>query len=478
MTRLFGTNGIRGIVNQEMTSDFALAIGKAWGTYLKKKTARPKLAVGTDARLSNAMLKTAVTAGLLATGCDVVDIGLVPTPTLQYTVKEKKFDAGVIITASHNPPQFNGIKGISSTGAEYTKETEEALEQIYHNKQTTLASWDTVGSISTWDGAVDLHLNAILRHIDVSCIKKQRFHIVVDCGNGVGSLIVPPLLEHLGCKVTKIHCELDGRFPGRHSEPLPENLTTLMQTVSEQQAHLGVGLDGDADRSIFIDEKGGYIWGDKTLCLVGKHIIKNNHGGIVVTPVTTSTCFEETIKAYNGHVLYTCVGSPVVASVMMQHNAVFGGEENGGLIFPKLQYCRDGSMSIAKILEILAVERKPLSQLIAQLPQYEMYKTKIPCRHQFKEKLITLLVEQLHNSNEVLNIDQTDGVKLYTKHGWVLLRPSGTEPIFRIYAEAKDTTTAHNLAEKYTKQVQDILHSIETAANHTSQPHRLRQKTE
>lgn len=457
MARLFGTNGIRGVVNQEITGELALGIGQAWGTYLKKTVTRPKVAVGTDARLSNDMLKSAISAGLLSIGCDIVDVGLVPTPALQYTIKEKKFDSGVMITASHNPPQFNGIKGIASDGIEFSKDTEEAIEALYFSQQFSHAAWEDVGTYSTWGGTRDLYLEGILSTVDVPRIKKQRFTVVLDCGNGVGSLVAPTLLKKLGCNVTLLFCELDGRFPGRNSEPTPENLTTLMNTVREVGASFGVAQDGDADRAIFVDENGKYIGGDQSLTLAGKYVIKEKSGGVAVTPVTTSTCFEDVIRENGGSVIYTKVGSPVVARVMRENKAVFGGEENGGLIFPELQYCRDSAMTLAKILGILAKEKRPFSKLIAELPYYEMYKTKTPCPNERKASVISKLMEQVKTNKDVIEIDETDGIKLIVKGGWVLLRPSGTEPIFRIYVEAKERSYAEQLGATYKALVERIL---------------------
>jgi len=460
MTKLFGTNGIRGVTNEDMNSELALGIGEAWGTYLKKSASKPKVAIGTDARLSNHMLKSAITAGLLSTGCDVVDIGLVPTPTLQYAVKEKDFDSGVIITASHNPPQFNGIKGVASDGTEFSKNQEEAIERIYFDKNYSLADWKNVGKLSTWDGAIDLYIKGILANVDVNLIKKKKFHVVLDCGNGAGSLVAPILLKKLGCKITELYCEIDGMFPGHNSEPLQENLGVLMKTVTKVRADIGVAQDGDADRAIFIDENGTYLYGDKTLALAGKHITKQKKGGIAVTPVTTSSCFEEVIVGNSGEVIYTRVGSPIVARVMIEKNAVFGGEENGGLIFPEMQYCRDSAMSIAKILEIIAKENKSLSQLIKEIPKYEVYKTKMPCPNDKKETVMKTLVEQTKEDSSIIKVDETDGVKLYVDNGWVLMRPSGTEPIFRIYSESKDKTKAQEIALTYKKLTEEIINKL------------------
>ncbi len=460
MTKLFGTNGIRGVINRGMNGEFALIIGKAWGTYLKKGCIRPKIVIGTDARLSNHMLKSAVSAGLLSTGCDVVDVGLIPTPTLQYTVKEKRFDSGVVITASHNPPQFNGIKGIACDGIEFSKNVEEEIEDIYFSQHFICAEWSDVGSFSQWDGAVRLHLDGVLSNINIGLIRRKKFHVVLDCGHGAGSLVVPQLLKKLGCKVTMLFCKPDGLFPGRNSEPLPENLHILMKTVQDVNASFGVALDGDADRAIFVDERGAYIWGDKTLSLIAGYFAKLNDGGFFVTPVTTSTCFEDVIHSMGGHVFYTRVGSPVVARTMVEKKAIFGGEENGGFIFPCLQYCRDSAMTLGMMLEVLANEKKSLSDLIAELPQYHISKTKIICANEKKEDVMRTVLNQLSENREIIKIDETDGIKFYIKEGWVLMRPSGTEPLFRVYAESKDKVHAEQLAITYKKKVEQIIQHL------------------
>jgi phosphomannomutase/phosphoglucomutase len=230
-----------------------------------------------------------------------------------------------------------------------------------------------------------------------------------------------------------------------------------MEKVPETHASFGVGLDGDADRAIFIDENGSYIWGDKSLSLVGKYITRKKKGGVTVTPVTTSTCFEDVIHQNNGSVIYTKVGSPIVAGVMKENHAVFGGEENGGIIFPEFQFCRDSAMSIATLLEILATEKRPLSELIAEIPSYEMLKTKIACPNEKKERIMNLLAEEMKNHHDIIDIERIDGLKLYMKDGWVLMRPSGTEPIFRVYVEAKGKHQAEELASLYKHLVESLM---------------------
>jgi phosphomannomutase/phosphoglucomutase len=456
MTKLFGTNGIRGVVNEDMNCELALGIGKAWGTYLKKTIKKPKVAIGTDARLSNHMLKNAISSGLLAVGCDVVDIGLVPTPTLQYTVKEKDFDSGVIITASHNPPQFNGIKGVASDGTEFSKDIEEEIEKIYFEQSYLHVKWNDVGNYTNWDGAIDLYISGILNVVDVDFIKRKQFHVVLDCGNGAGSLVTPILLKKLNCKITELYCEPDGTFPGHNSEPLPENLVELIKRVPEVKADIGAAQDGDADRAIFIDEKGNYIWGDKSLAIGAKYATKES-GGITVTPVTTSSMFDDVVKENNGSIIHTAVGSPIVARVMIENDSIFGGEENGGLIFPELQYCRDSAMSIVKILEIMAIENKKLSELVDEIPKYEVFKIKLPCPHDKKKIVMKTIAEETKKDENIIKVDETDGVKLYLEDGWVLMRPSGTEPIFRVYSESKDKNKAEELALTYKKLAENII---------------------
>ncbi|RLF40775.1 MAG: phosphoglucosamine mutase [Thermoplasmata archaeon] len=457
--RLFGTNGIRGVVNQDMNCELALGVGKAWGTYLKKKFKEPIVAIGTDARLSNDMLKTSVISGLLSTGCNVTDIGMLPTPTIQYTVKKKDFHSGIAITASHNPPEFNGIKGIERDGTEFPREVEEEIEKIYLNRRFEVVSWDKVGKLSSWDGAVDLYINDIVRLVDRKSIKERKLHVVLDCGNGVGSITIPLLLKKLGCKITELYCKPNGRFPNRSSEPTPENLVEIMEKVPKIGADFGVALDGDADRSIFIDEKGNYIWGDKSLTLMAKYMLLKNKGGKIVTPVTTSQCIDDIAKKYNGTVIRTRVGSPTVARVMMKEKAIFGGEENGGLIFPEFQYCRDSGITITRMLEILAREDKTLGELIEEIPRYEMIKTKVFCPNERKEEVLAGIYEKIKEDDRIKNIDRTDGLKIFTGEGWILIRPSGTEPIYRIYGEGKRIRDIERLLEDYKKLVEEIINS-------------------
>jgi len=443
MKRLFGTNGVRGITNESMNAELALKLGKAIGSYFQGN-----IIIATDTRTSNEMLKNAVTAGLISTGCNVFDAKIAPSPALQYYVKNSDADAGVIITASHNPPQFNGIKVIDKDGIELSRKKEKEIEKIYFNEHFHKAAWNELGKVYDID-ILDFYIEGILDLVNVEKIKECNFKVVIDCGNGAACYTMPYLVSQMANVIT-LNAQPDGNFPGRMPEPTEENVNELMKTVKAIKADLGIAYDGDADRAIFIDENGNFVYGDKSLAIVAGYVVEKKRGK-VVTPVSTSSCVEEYVRAKGGEIVYTKVGAPIVARKMVEVDAVFGGEENGGLMFPEHQYCRDGGMATAAMLELLAIKGKSLSELIAEVPSYSLIKTKVECENN-KE-----VMEKLKDSIKGDKIDYTDGIKVYVKEGWVLIRPSGTEPIIRIYAEGKNAAEAKKIAEKYKKMVEDII---------------------
>ncbi len=451
MTELFGTNGVRGTVNEKMNTDLALDLAKAIGTWIGKDK---EVAIGTDTRASNYMLKNAVSSGLMATGCDVIDLGEVPTPALQYYTKELA-DFGVAITASHNPPEFNGIKCVNGDGTELIKWMEEEIEDIYFSEDFGLVNWDEVGKKKT-DDALEMYSEAIMENIDKEAIKKEKPKIILDCANGAGCHLTPYLLRELGCKVITLNAQPDGSFPGHNSEPTPENLQDLIRLTSETDVDLGIAHDGDADRTIFIDEDGKYIHGDRILTLVAREFVNENEGGIVVTPVSSSSSVADVVEDNGGELIYTAVGSPIVARRMKEENAIFGGEENGGLIFADHQYCRDGPMTAAKIVEMISKEGR-LSDMIKELPQYSLEKRGVECPDALKDQLLDRLIEFYSEED----YDDTDGLKIYYDEGWVLIRPSGTEPKYRIYSEASDEEEARRLASEHQKKVEEVLSLIQ-----------------
>ncbi|MGC9307437.1 MAG: phosphoglucosamine mutase [Thermoplasmatota archaeon] len=445
MSRLFGTNGVRGVTNDDMNVELALNLGRAIGTFFAGD-----IAIGTDTRTSNEMLKQAVVAGITSTGCDVFDAGLVPSPVLQYYVRQHDLAAGVIITASHNPPQFNGIKVVAGDGTELGAETEEQIEGIYFSQTWTTSAWHDVGMVQSV-AAIGGYLDGVTASVDVAAIAEKQFTVVADCGNGAGCVVYPYLLRQLGCRVITLNAQPDGTFPGRNAEPVEENVGELVSLMQSSDADLGVAYDGDADRAIFVDENGGYVSGDKTLAITAAHAVAE-HGGIVVTPVSTSSCVEEMVKQKGGTVHYTQVGSPIVARKMIEVDATFGGEENGGLIFPGHQYCRDGGMATAALLEIMALRDMPLSALAAEVPSYALVKTKVSCPHERKQEIMQAFIDA-----EEGEVDTTDGAKVMFDDAWVLVRPSGTEPIIRVYVEATEPSRAEELAERYRNRIAELV---------------------
>lgn len=453
MERLFGTDGIRGVVNEWLNPQFALEIGLAIGTYLGNKG---KSGLAVDTRTSNIVLKNAMLSGLLATGIQVVDFGIIPTPALQFGVSKLKLDFGVVITASHNPPEFNGIKCIASDGTELARSDEEKIERLYFQKSYKMVAWDRLGRVSEHDITRE-YIDAVKSLVDVHVIREANLKVVLDCANGTACYTSPKLLEELGCRVIPLNVQPRG-MPSHPSEPTAENLQELMTSVKESAADLGIAHDGDADRVIFVDEKGDYIPGEISLALCARELVKENKGGLVVTAVSSSACLEDVVKAEGGEVEYTKVGSPVIARVMREKGAVFGGEENGGLIFPKFQYCRDGAIGAAKVLELVAKTRLPISKLISTIPRYFMYKTKIHCSEEKKEEVLKKYAEEKSKQN--LKLLTIDGVKIFLSSGWVLVRPSGTEPIYRIFAEAKEPAIARELAEKEKALIKELIEAL------------------
>ena len=448
--RLFGTNGIRGKIGEEFKPDFLVKVGLAIGTYLQKNA---RVILGTDTRISGYMVKNAVISGLLATGVNVIDIGIAPTPAIQLYTK-KHGDFGIAITASHNPPEFNGVKCIASDGTELPREEEEKIERIFFSENFRIPLWREVGNVYYDGNANNEYINEIISKIESDSIRKKNFKVAVDCANGASCFTTPYLLRELGVKVVSINCNADGTFIGHPSEPREENLRDLIELVKDGDFDFGIAHDGDADRAIFIDENGRYLQGDRTLALVAKEIARKKKGKFV-TPVSSSLAVEEVVKKYGSEVVYTKVGAPIVARKMKEIRAIFGGEENGGLIFPEMQYCRDGGFAVAKILEILAKREKKLSELIDEIPRFYQKKISVECPNEIKEKVLDNLGERLKEKR----IISLDGIKIIGEGWWILIRPSGTEPIYRIYAEAKNEDKLEEIVEKYQKILKEIVKS-------------------
>ncbi len=449
MSKMFGTNGVRGVANVDIGCELALGIGRVAGAVLGRR-----VAVACDPRTSSEMLKGAVAAGLMSVGSDVVDLGMIPTPALQLYVASRDWvDGGVMVTASHNPPEFNGLKCIAADGTECTPEQEDEIERLYE-EGARAAEWGEVGGMEREDGAAEEYVRSILERTDAEAVRKAGLKAVLDCANGCACATSPGLLERLGVETVVINGNPDMGSPGRDSEPVEENLAELKERVKAEGADLGIAHDGDADRVVFVDSDGRYVPGDLALAILGKHLLEGRGGEVVVT-VATSRVVEDSVAEAGGRTEYTAVGSPLVARRMAADGAVFGGEENGGLIFADHQFCRDGGMGAAAMLECIA-ERGSLRDLVDALPKYATVKRACACPDAFKARVVNLVASRHPDAR----IDRTDGLKLLFDDGWVLIRASGTEPKYRVYSESRDPDTAERRSKEFCDEVASILGSL------------------
>ncbi len=440
MGDLFGTNGVRGRINREITVDVVLRLSKAIGTVLGPG----KIAISRDAREGGEMFLDAVISGLLSTGCSVIDIGPGPIPGLQFTVPRLGVDGGVMVTASHNPPEFSGIKVIGADGIEISRAKEEEIEAAYFNEEFTVAEWNEIKSVSREDDAIRYYVDAIKSHVNVDAIEKANLKVIVDGANSVGSLVTPLLLRELGCHVVSLNSQLDGNFPGRDPEPIPKNLSSLSHAVKATKANLGVAHDGDADRATFVDEDGTILWGDQSFAIVAKRVLSKHDGATLVTPVSSGRLIEDVAKEAGAQIEWTRVGSIIVSHRLKDLGAELGGEENGGIFYPPHQPVRDGAMTAAQIIEIMATEGKSLSELADELPTYHSSKTKVPVPEEKKDSILGELLEMTEGMARIT----LDGVKLQFEDGWILMRPSGTEPLWRCFAESKTRERAEELSAR------------------------------
>jgi len=435
-------SGVRGIANESLTPEVCLNFAKAAGTYFKGGT----LVLGTDTRVSSEFIKGIVMQGLLSCGCKVIDLGIVPTPTVGFMIRELKIDGGIMITASHNPGEWNGLKFLRSDGIFLNAEQAEKLIGIYQSEEFLEGSG---GSVRFFKKAGDRHIKKVLKTVNASRIRSKKFKVVIDSVNGAGSLITPQLLKKLGCKVVEINTDIKEPFP-HGAEPTPENLAQLREAVYAEKADIGFAQDPDADRLAMVTEKGVSVSEEYTLALCVEHILLTRHSGrrIVVANLSTTRAIDEITHKLGGVVLRTRIGEVYVAEEIKKEKALIGGEGNGGVIFPEVGYNRDSLAGIALILDRLAGEKKKISEIINALPQYFSAKKKIECKNQQEAENIMDKVKEVFKSG---TLDTTEGIKVILKDSWVHIRPSNTEPIVRVIAEAKSADEAEALANRILK---------------------------
>lgn len=432
--KLFGTSGIRGEIGSEVTGELALNVGKSLSYYLGNEGT---VVLGYDTRTTSKMLNQAITAGLVESGVNVIKVGMVPTPLVGYATDRLGADAGIMITASHNPSKYNGIKIWDKNGMAYTPEQESEIEDIYLNKKYVNVGWDKIGSITENNEIKKVYMDDLLSMVNI----EPGFKVVIDCASGAGSEISPIVFRCAGCEVITLNSQVDGFFPGRNPEPNDANLGSLKKVVKATGADLGIAHDGDADRMMAVDETGKVVNFDKLLALVASEF-----GGTVVTTVDAGFIMDEELEKVGGKVLRTPVGDVAVADGILKNNASFGGEPSGTWLHPDFCMCPDGLLSGLRLADIVS-HKGPLSKLLDQMPDYPNIREKVTCSKEDKVKIMENMDEELENAfDDIKEINTIDGVRISLNDGsWVLVRPSGTENYIRITLEAKTEEKANEI---------------------------------
>jgi phosphomannomutase/phosphoglucomutase len=443
----FGTNGIRGTF-EDLNPELALRLGKAIGRYLGKN-----VGVGRDGRKTGLCLKNALVSGLLSVGSNVIDFDVVPSPTAELMIKEMGLDGVAVVTASHNPPEWNAIKVTDRKMIAVSRERGAKIEKIMEKVKS--ASWEKVGEYRMERNAVRRHMERIMGFVDAKAIRERKPFFILDCGNGTASLMVE-LFKESGVNVITMNDYVDWRFPGRPSEPTEDSLADLKKAVVELKADGGIAWDGDGDRVVFIDEKGNFLSGDKVVALSLLKKAKEGGKGRFVTTVATSMVASEIAKKYGWDVVYTKVGAPYMSEkVAKTKNVILAGEEVGGVIWPELSLAKDGFMTAAKIVELFVKDGRRLSEIVEkELPEYHFVKTKIPCKNQEKKKIMERIKKEM--KKEYGRVITIDGARAEYEGGWVIVRASGTEPIIRIFSENREEKKAKEVMEYWAGEVKKI----------------------
>jgi len=442
MTLKISISGVRGTVPDALTPEICLDFAKAFGTYLNSGT----VAIGTDSRPSSEFIKGIVFSGLLSTGCSVIDLGICPTPTVGIMIRETKASGGMVITASHNPLPWNGLKFMREDGIFLNEAQAKHFLKIYESKPFKHSASQGVKIDLT---GIDTHIRKVMKVVNASAIRRNKLRVAIDGCNGAGSVALVKLLEKLGCKVIPINC--NPRLPFPHDpEPIPENLSELVQTVKTKRADLGFAVDSDADRLSVVSEEGRAIGEELTLALAIKFILKKNLGlssksKIVVTNLSTSQVIDDIARQYGARVIRTKIGEVHVAEELKNLRGLIGGEGNGGVIYPQIGFNRDSLTAIALILNYLAASKEKLSTLVSEMPHYEILKTKIECKNLDEANDFIDKTKNLFKGEDLI---LTEGVKVILSDAWIHVRASNTEPVIRIIAEARERQKAEALIRK------------------------------
>ena len=446
MDKLFGTNGVRGIFGKDFNLEFINDLVISIANHFENG----KILVAFDGRHSSRTIEKTISAALNYSGLDCHLAGLVPTPCLEFATKNFGYDGGIMITASHNPPEYNGIKIVSSDGVEISRDDEKKIENIYFNQNWKKPS--RFGITKNENRAITSYVNAIKDHVNVSKICSRQLKVALDLGNGAQALTAIRLCQELECEIFTINEKIDGNFPGRGSEPTPQNLSELSILVKNNHADIGIAFDGDGDRSIICDGDGKILTGDSSAILLCSYLLEKNLNSIVVTCLNSATTIEKIALQTNSQVIRTKVGSVEVSRKMVSENALIGFEENGGFMYGNHNQVRDGAMTLALVLDLLANSGKSIAENIRSLPLSYTTKDKISCSNDDANKIISQLLDDFPNSNT------SDGIKItLDSQNWIMIRPSGTEPIIRIYGESNNQKNLEVLMSEYINKIKLIL---------------------
>ncbi len=453
---IISISGLRGIVGQNLTATVATEYARAFGTFLKNTAPtgdqKPSVALGRDSRPTGQMLKSAVAQGLADTGVNVVDLGLVPTPTVGIMLRHLHCAGGIVITASHNPSEYNGIKLLLANGVAPPAPDAETIRQLYFSKDFALVDDSNRGCVSTNDHAHQVHIQKVLPLIDADAIAAKKFKVVLDSVNGAGGPITQTLLARLGCRVVPTNCEPTGLF-AHTPEPTAQNLTALCDVVKEQKADVGFAQDPDADRLAVVDENGTYVGEEYTLVLAAKLIFAHATGAAAAN-LSNSRMIDDIAQAAGASVIRTPVGEANVADAMLENNCIIGGEGNGGVIDLRVGPVRDSLLAIALILQLMTETGKTISDIVAEIPRYYMLKEKFPADKTQAQKILDAAKTKFADAR----LNTIDGCRFDFDDAWLHLRTSNTEPVMRLIIEAKDSKTA----QKYVRAVSDIRKQINT----------------
>lgn len=439
-TLMSSISGIRGIVGDGLEPEVIIKHTNAYADFVGSG----KVVIGRDARITGEMVNQITTGTLLAKGIDVIDIGICPTPTVQFNVKKLNANGGIAISASHNPNEWNALKLLNKTGQFLSPEEFKIMQGHLDKDRADYKSWDRIGNRTEYKQGIQNHIDAVLDLgiIYLDEIRERRFKVVLDCVNGAGAFVLPDFLKEFGCEVIEMNCDKTGIFP-RLPEPLPENLTETMKKVKDAKADLGIVVDPDVDRLVLITDKGEPFIEENTITQIIQFVLSRKKGNVVVN-LSTTRAVDDVAEKFGCSVFRSPVGEANVVKKMKEVDAVIGGEGSGGVIFPELHYGRDALVGIALTLQHLADYGKSLSEMKSELPQYFIVKKKIEVTKN-PDEIINKLTH--HFSNQKINNE--DGLRVDFDDHWVHFRKSNTEPIIRIIVEAKAEAEAKDLSEKY-----------------------------